>query len=158
MKSRAAPDNSMMKVVRTMLRSSDTGSEIWSVDIMSRIIYWYRSPTYDRERNVVKNVAKERILIPPSWMSIIITIWPRMVKVAGVLTTLSPVMQLALVAVNNASMREIPLVVIRGMESKMVPIRIRNRKDATISTGGLKLYLPNELLIFANSIRTIIRK
>ena len=107
---------------------------------------------------MVKNVAKERILIPPNWMRIIITICPRIVKQAEVLTTLSPVIQLALVAVNNASMSEMPLVVMRGMESRIVPIRIKNRKEATISTGGLKLYLPNELLIFANSIKTIIKK
>ena len=74
------------------------------------------------------------------------------------LTTERPVMQLALVAVKRASMKEIPLVVMRGIISRMVPMAMRNRKDATIRIGGLSWYFPSVLLALANSTNTIIRK
>ena len=80
------------------------------------------------------------------------------VKVSGVLTTARPVMQLALVAVNSASMKEMPLVVMRGIFNRSVPMAIRNMNDPTIRIGGLRWYFPKELLIFAISTKTIIRK
>ena len=81
-----------------------------------------------------------------------------MVKAVPVLTVVKPVIQLALVAVNSASMREMPLVVILGMESRTVPTSINMKKESNISTGGLILCRPIRPLTFVNSISTMIRK
>ena len=105
-----------------------------------------------------KKVAKERMLIPPNWISIRITTCPLKVKQADVLTTESPVIQLALVAVKSASIKEIPLVVMRGIISRIVPMDMRKRNDPTINMGGLRWYFPKVLLIFAISTRTMIKK
>ena len=40
----------------------------------------------------------------------------------------------------------------------MVPKQMRMKKESTISIGGLRLYLPNELLILAISTNTITKK
>ena len=71
-------------------------------------------------------------------MSIKITTCPLKVKHAEVLTTDNPVIQLALVAVKSASMKGIPLVVIRGIISNIVPMAIKNKNEATINIGGLR--------------------
>ena len=92
----------------------------------------------ERDKKVEKKVANDRMLIPPNWINAIITTCPLKVKQAGVLTTVRPVMQLALVAVKRASMKDIPFVVMRGISNRMVPMAMRNRNDATIRIGGLR--------------------
>ena len=100
----------------------------------------------------------KRMLIPPNWMRIIMTTCPFTVKQADVLTTPKPVMQLALVAVNRASMNDMPFVVIRGISNKMVPRVMSSRKEPTIKPGGLMFILPKMGFIFVNSMITMIKK
>ena len=87
-----------------------------------------------------------------------ITTCPCVVKSHAVLNTVNPVTQLALVAVNKASVNEIGCVVIRGNDNRMVPITIKIKKEDISKTGGLRFNLPNKVLALENSINIIMKK
>ncbi|MNZ65510.1 hypothetical protein D3C78_837070 [compost metagenome] len=71
---------------------------------------------------------------PPTWISAIITVFPKMVNVVPVSSTTSPVTQVADVAVNNASIKltAFPLVLEMGSISSKAPIRMIDAKPSTI--------------------------
>jgi hypothetical protein len=85
---------------------------------------------------VANKVAKEIILSPPSWISIIIIVFPFNVKHNDVSTTTRPVTQHALVEVNRASIKLMPETVISGRSNKPAPDRIRNIKDIASNAEG----------------------
>jgi hypothetical protein len=80
------------------------------------------------------------------------------VKVAPVLTVTNPVMELALVAVKSASIKEMPSRVIRGIRSKQVPIIIRIKKEYISIIGGLILILDRKPVPFKMSMPETIKK
>ena len=105
----------------------------------------------------MKKVAKERMLIPPNCISTSRMMCPVVVKLSAVLTEVSPVTQLALVAVKSASAKVMPLVVAFGMSNSSVPIEISRKNDTIISSGGLMLIFFRKALTLASSTKKIIR-
>ncbi len=87
-----------------------------------------------------------------------ITTCPLNVKADPVGKTVRPVTHEALVAVNSASMKEMPLTVIRGSMSSRVPKAIRMRNDMIISTGGDRLRRVSTVLALESSISTMHKK
>jgi hypothetical protein len=75
-----------------------------------------------------------------------IIVFPKTVKPCGVLLTISPVTQVAEVAVNRASTKEMGFVlgVETGSISRAVPVRIVKAKLKTRATAGL---FPKEKII-----------
>ncbi len=81
--------------------------------------------------------------------------WPLIVKSVPVFMTDRPVTQHALVEVKSASIKVMPFVVILGIMSKNVPVRIRNKNESTIIAGGLRLNLVRNPEALDNSIDEI---
>ena len=77
---------------------------------------------------------------PPIWMSVMITIWPKVVQPVKVSRTIRPVTQVALVAVNSASSGAAgaPLEAM-GSISSPAPIRITRKKLSAIRRAGESL-------------------
>ena len=88
--------------------------------------------------NIANNVAKEMMLRPPNWISIIKTMCPFCVKYVAVSTTINPVTQQALIDVNSASKKGIiwTSLVISGIISKPAPTAMSNMKERISSLGG----------------------
>ncbi len=76
---------------------------------------------------------------PPTWMSAITTACPNSEKLVEISVTDSPVIQTALVAMKNASIKlNGASVVVRGSISNTAPKIMRPKKLTTKSMVGLK--------------------
>ena len=76
---------------------------------------------------------------PPIWMSVMITIWPKVVQPVKVSRTIRPVTQVALVAVNSASSGAAgaPLEAM-GSISSPAPVRMTSRNPTAMRREGVR--------------------
>ena len=147
-KSSTAPTASMASVPATMSFSvrEITPSRSWLT--ISLIPSAWRTPKA-RRPSTTNSVPKIMIPSPPSWMRPSTTAWPKSDRSVAVSTTVRPVTQVALVAVNRASSNHrgrCPVGTARGSISRPAPTRIRNRKLPTSSRAGAMPLLAAKLV------------
>ena len=112
---------------------------------------------------LIKKSAKKLVMVmipsPPTWMSMMMTICPKLVNVLGTSIVVSPVTQTALVAVNSESIQErcTPGWMQRGISNKPEPARMMNMKLTAIARAGF-VFLPMEVMTVLESSMKAIRK
>jgi hypothetical protein len=87
-----------------------------------------------------KRIRVEKVMTPspPSWMRVRITTCPKGVKYVAVSWTIRPVTQMADVAVNRASKKDIcPVFVLKGRRRRIVPVTIAPIKLIARTWAGL---------------------
>jgi len=118
---------------------------------------WFLKEVVDLKRSENK-LVNVKIPKPPSWIVTRMTILPKKVKVVSVSKTARPVTVAALVAVNSASIAEIPLTVDDGSDKKYAEIRIKTTKDITNNTAGWILEDPRLLILWEKLMKAVTRE